>query len=43
MGFDDAIKLGFANYVNFSGTACRSEYCYWVLFVVIGQLVSGNR
>jgi uncharacterized membrane protein YhaH (DUF805 family) len=41
MGFDDAIKLGFANYVNFSGRACRSEYWYWVLFVVIGQFVSG--
>jgi uncharacterized membrane protein YhaH (DUF805 family) len=38
MGFDDAIKLGFANYVNFSG---RSEYWYWVLFVLIGQLASG--
>jgi uncharacterized membrane protein YhaH (DUF805 family) len=41
MDFGDAIKLGFANYVNFSGRACRSEYWYWVLFVVIGQLVSG--
>ena len=41
MGFDDAVKLGFSNYVNFSGRASRSEYWYWVLFVVIGQLVSG--
>ena len=41
MGFDDAIKLGFANYVNFSGRACRSEYWYWVLFVIIGQFASG--
>jgi uncharacterized membrane protein YhaH (DUF805 family) len=41
MGFNDAIKLGFANYVNFSDRACRSEYWYWVLFVVIGQLASG--
>jgi uncharacterized membrane protein YhaH (DUF805 family) len=41
MGFDDAIKLGFANYVNFSDRACRSEYWCWVLFVIIGQLASG--
>jgi uncharacterized membrane protein YhaH (DUF805 family) len=36
MGFDDAVKLGFSNYVNFSGRACRSEYWYWVLFGFIG-------
>jgi uncharacterized membrane protein YhaH (DUF805 family) len=41
MGFDDAIKLGFANYVNFSDRACRSEYWYWVLFVIISQFASG--
>jgi uncharacterized membrane protein YhaH (DUF805 family) len=41
MGFDDAVKLGFANYVNFSGRACRSEYWYWFLFTIIGGLASG--
>ncbi len=32
MGFVDAIKSGFSNYVNFSGRASRSEYWFWVLF-----------
>jgi hypothetical protein len=36
MNFGDAIKLGFANYVNFSDWACRSEYWYWYLFAVVG-------
>ena len=32
MGFDEAIKSGFANYANFKGRAIRSEYNYWLLF-----------
>lgn len=40
MGFVDAIKAGFSNYVNFSDRACRSEYWYWVLFVVIAEIVA---
>jgi uncharacterized membrane protein YhaH (DUF805 family) len=40
MNFVDAIKSGFSNYVNFSDRACRSEYWYWVLFVVIGAIVT---
>ena len=40
MSFVDAIKSGFANYVNFSDRACRSEYWFWVLFVVLGSLVA---
>jgi uncharacterized membrane protein YhaH (DUF805 family) len=40
MNFADAIKSGFSNYVNFSDRACRSEYWYWVLFVVIGFIVT---
>lgn len=39
MGFVDAIKAGFSNYVNFSGRACRSEYWYWVLAIIIGEIV----
>jgi len=34
MGIDDAVKLGFSNYVNFEGRACRSEYWYWFLFAI---------
>jgi uncharacterized membrane protein YhaH (DUF805 family) len=41
MGIDDAVKLGFANYVNFSDRACRSEYWYWLLFFTIAALASG--
>jgi len=35
-GFDDAIKLGFAIYVNFWDRACRSEGWYWYLSSAIG-------
>jgi uncharacterized membrane protein YhaH (DUF805 family) len=40
MNFSDAIKLGFSNYVNFTGRACRSEYWYWTLFTVIVSVVA---
>jgi uncharacterized membrane protein YhaH (DUF805 family) len=38
MDFTQAIKSGFANYVNFSGRASRSAYWYWILFTVIGGI-----
>lgn len=41
MGFGDAIRSGFSNYVKFSGRSSRSEYWYWVLFILIVQLVLG--
>lgn len=41
MGFGEAIQAGYSNYVNFSGRASRSEYWYWVLFVVLGSIVAG--
>jgi len=41
MGFADAIKAGFTNYVTFSGRAQRSAYWYWTLFVLLGSLVAG--
>ena len=40
MNFGQAISSGFSNYVNFSDRACRSEYWYWFLFVVLCQLVT---
>jgi uncharacterized membrane protein YhaH (DUF805 family) len=40
MNFGQAISSGFSNYVNFSGRASRSEYWYWFLFVVLGQIVT---
>ena len=40
MGFKDAISYCFRNYVGFSGRAARSEYWYWVLFVLLLQIVA---
>ena len=40
MGFGQAISSGFSNYVNFSGRAARSEYWYWVLFVILAEIVT---
>jgi len=40
MGFGQAISSGFSNYVNFSGRSCRSEYWFWVLFVLIADIVA---
>jgi uncharacterized membrane protein YhaH (DUF805 family) len=40
MNFGQAIASGFANYVNFSGRAVRSEYWYWVLFTILGAIVT---
>ena len=41
MNFSQAIVSGFKNYVTFTGRAARSEYWYWVLFVLIGGAVTG--
>jgi len=41
MGFGQAISAGFSNYVNFSGRASRSEYWYWILFIIIADIVAG--
>ena len=40
MNFGQAITSGFSNYVNFSGRAVRSEYWYWVLFVILVDIVT---
>lgn len=39
MNFQEAVQKCFINYVGFTGRAGRSEYWYWVLFVVVGSLV----
>lgn len=45
MGFGQAIKSGFSNYVTFSGRARRSEFWWWYLFTIIvgivAQLIDG--
>jgi uncharacterized membrane protein YhaH (DUF805 family) len=40
MGFGEAISAGFSNYVNFRERASRSEYWYWILFVIIADAVA---
>lgn len=40
MGFTDAIRSGFQNYVNFRDRSGRSEFWYWVLFGVIVSIVA---
>jgi uncharacterized membrane protein YhaH (DUF805 family) len=41
MSFGQAISAGFNNYVNFSGRASRSELWFWVLFIIIVNIVAG--
>src|SRR5262245_60667493 len=40
MGFGEAISSGFSHYVKFDGRAPRSEFWYWILFVVILQIIA---
>jgi len=40
MNFKEAITSGFQNYVGFEGRAARSEYWYWVLFIVLLSIVA---
>ncbi len=40
MGFGEAIGSCFSKYVTFSGRACRSEYWFFALFVVIVDVVA---
>ena len=40
MGFTEAIKSGFDNYVNFNGRARRSAYWYWTLFSVLASIAA---
>ena len=39
MNFVEAVKSGYANYVNFSGRSQRSAYWWWTLFQVVVALV----
>ncbi len=39
MTFGQAIKNNFSNYVTFSGRAARSEFWWWVLFVMVVNIV----
>ncbi|WP_380057801.1 DUF805 domain-containing protein [Falsihalocynthiibacter sp. SS001] len=41
MGFWQAIRTCFKKYVTFSGRASRSEYWYFILFLILGNFVFG--
>lgn len=41
MNFVDAVKTCFTHYVGFEGRATRSEYWWWMLFVVGVSVVLG--
>lgn len=41
MGFSEAVKSVFSNYVTFSGRAPRSEYWYFCLFVFLVSIGIG--
>jgi uncharacterized membrane protein YhaH (DUF805 family) len=41
MNFQQAVVSGFRNYVGFSGRAARSEFWYWMLFVLLAGIVTG--
>jgi len=41
MSFTDAIRTCFGKYVTFSGRAPRSEYWWFVLFLVLGNAAAG--
>ena len=41
MGFGQAISTCFSKYVTFQGRARRSEFWWWVLFIVIGSTIAG--
>ncbi len=41
MNFTEAIQSGFQKYIIFDGRASRSEYWYWVLFVVLASIGMG--
>jgi uncharacterized membrane protein YhaH (DUF805 family) len=41
MSFQDAIRTCLQKYVVFSGRARRSEYWWWVLFIVLASLAFG--
>ena len=42
MDFGQAITTGFKKYVTFAGRASRSEYWFWVLFTLIGGIVTAT-
>jgi uncharacterized membrane protein YhaH (DUF805 family) len=42
MNFQDAIKTCYSKYADFKGTATRSEYWWFVLFIVLGSAAAAT-
>ncbi|QNA89915.1 DUF805 domain-containing protein [Massilia sp. Dwa41.01b] len=42
MNFIEAVSLCFKKYATFDGTASRSEYWWFFLFVIVGNFVLGQ-
>lgn len=40
VNLNDAIQSGFRNYASFTGRAPRSEFWFWMLFVLVGSLAA---
>jgi uncharacterized membrane protein YhaH (DUF805 family) len=40
MTFTQAIASGFANYIKFTGRAVRSEFWFWLLFTMLGDVAA---
>jgi len=41
MGFQEAVRTCFQKYTTISGRASRSEFWWWFLFILIGNVVLG--
>jgi len=39
VSFTTAVKLGFSRYFDFRGRSTRAEYWWWVLFMVLADLI----
>jgi uncharacterized membrane protein YhaH (DUF805 family) len=40
MNFQQAIRSGFSNYATFRGRAARSEFWWWQLFLLLGEVAA---
>lgn len=40
MNFQQAVSSGFQKYAQFSGRASRSEFWYWILFVILAGVIA---
>ena len=40
MNFQEAVQSVFSNYANFRGRACRSEFWWFQLFLLVGGIVA---